>query len=1184
MKTKSEMKNVKSMKSLRTVVALLVIACCACVSSVRAQVTFNTPVTISGDGDVYTAGTLVYAYEIDATPATVNGVPFSAAGSGVTLTGFGSSYNGYGSSSSPFAGLTTAYQDILFGGDYHDSTSVSVTLNSLTSGHVYAVQLWVDDSRGSSRTETVTSSGGNTVTLTYCVGGAGGGVGQYTIGTFTASGTTQVITLNGGSSGSSQLNAIQVRDITAAITFGPGTTLAGDSDVLAVGTLVYAYDLANVNVTVNGVTFTGSTGTSSLGSGNITTTGFAYNGTTTYGPGSSYSTEYQAMLQGSDWNGGTGACTVTLNNLTAGQTYAVQLWANDSRGCCGSRNNSVVSTPLAGNTVTVAFNDSTGWGPGQYTIGIFIASSASESFTLTGNSTAQINAIQVRNITGVAGISFQGTATTIAGDADVYTGGTLLYAYCGIASGNSATVNGVTFNGTPSWTYTTSSNITCDFNGGANSAFTAASGTFNGLSSAYKTMLQGAFTENPTAPVTVSLNNLTVGHTYAVQVWVDDPRGGYNTRTENITSGYYGGVTLSYASSSAVGAVGQYITGIFTALATSQSFTLTGNSGGSSQMNAIQVRDISGAAVTFSPPATIAGDSDVYTAGTLLYAYDQSGTAATVNGVPFTAAGCNAIFGSVTTTFNACTYNAYGAGTGAPFTSLSSGYQTVLEGGIFNGAVPVTVALGGLTSGHTYAVQIWVDDSRNGYSEGTRYETVTSGGGNTVTLWYNPTGALGGLGQYTIGIFTASGTVQSITLTGNNSTQLNALQVRDITTVYSAKGASGTDLTASGNWTDSTEPGSSAIAAWNSSSLGTSLTLNSAESWGGISVSGAASNIGITGAGTLTLGASGINMSLAPVNLSIGTPITLGANQIWAVNSGQTLTSSGAISGGYSLTVTSSVGSVTYNAAYLPASPTTVTAFTGLPLASITSVGASIGGGYIAGPGPGTVCYFLNDGTTWATFQLQKYDGGYTKCVKVALTNSSGNITATVLYAKYDPSGVNDVGENFDAISSTASTVATSSGANGYGVSSITVNQGGAGSPGIVNLAGANIYTGGTTDNAGTLQLGAANAIPGNTYGGDVTVNGTLDLNTYSDTINGLNGSGTVDTVAGGTPVLTVGANGDSGSFSGVIKNSSGTLALTKSGAGTQTLSGADTYSGNTTISAGTLALSGSGSIAFSPL
>ena len=131
---------------------------------------------------------------------------------------------------------------------------------------------------------------------------------------------------------------------------------------------------------------------------------------------------------------------------------------------------------------------------------------------------------------------------------------------------------------------------------------------------------------------------------------------------------------------------------------------------------------------------------------------------------------------------------------------------------------------------------------------------------------------------------------------------------------------------------------------------------------------------------------------------------------------------------------------------------------------------------------------------------------------------------------------------------------------------------------GILILGNANNnYSGGTIISAGVLQLGVDNAIPGNSVGGNVTVNAaTLDLNTHNLTINGLNGNaaGIIDTVAGGSPTLTVGANGNNGTFAGTIQNSSGTLSLTKVGAGTETLSGGFTYSGATTVSAGTLNLS----------
>lgn len=133
--------------------------------------------------------------------------------------------------------------------------------------------------------------------------------------------------------------------------------------------------------------------------------------------------------------------------------------------------------------------------------------------------------------------------------------------------------------------------------------------------------------------------------------------------------------------------------------------------------------------------------------------------------------------------------------------------------------------------------------------------------------------------------------------------------------------------------------------------------------------------------------------------------------------------------------------------------------------------------------------------------------------------------------------------------------------------------------PGQLTLNVTNSYTGNTTNSAGTLQMGIANAI---LAVGSVQVNGTLNLGGFNQAINGLSGSGTVDGVSG-APVFAVGSSNAGGTFSGLIKNTAGSLALIKSGTNTLTLSGAtgNTYSGRTTISAGTLLVnntSGSGS------
>ena len=144
---------------------------------------------------------------------------------------------------------------------------------------------------------------------------------------------------------------------------------------------------------------------------------------------------------------------------------------------------------------------------------------------------------------------------------------------------------------------------------------------------------------------------------------------------------------------------------------------------------------------------------------------------------------------------------------------------------------------------------------------------------------------------------------------------------------------------------------------------------------------------------------------------------------------------------------------------------------------------------------------------------------------------------------------------------------------------------------GAVTLANAgNDYSGATTigtngngaypPGEALLALAADNAIPSGPGKGNVLFGAgnraTLDLNGHSAQINGLTGGGNAvisNRSGGGTYTLSVGNNDQTSAFGGSIQNSSGSLALTKIGSGTLTLSGANTYSGNTTVNGGTLAL-----------
>lgn len=196
-----------------------------------ATITNWTVSTITGDvADVSTSGTADRAYNFNAAAGTVdiNGVTFenvpgfASVGSQATpgshaVSGAHTFIPLPGSESSTVIGNTTtgtlpasvtstAYQSLL-GGDIRSGGANQVdtaapngnawrlTLESLSIGTTYQIQLWFNDSRsttGNGRTGNILTGAGN-VAIDYNTTNAAGGLGQYAVATFTADGTTQDI-------------------------------------------------------------------------------------------------------------------------------------------------------------------------------------------------------------------------------------------------------------------------------------------------------------------------------------------------------------------------------------------------------------------------------------------------------------------------------------------------------------------------------------------------------------------------------------------------------------------------------------------------------------------------------------------------------------------------------------------------------------------------------------------------------------------------------------------------------------------------------------------------------------------------------------------------------------------------------------------------------------------------------
>ena len=370
-------------------------------------------------------------------------------------------------------------------------------------------------------------------------------------------------------------------------------------------------------------------------------------------------------------------------------------------------------------------------------------------------------------------------------------------------------------------------------------------------------------------------------------------------------------------------------------------------------------------------------------------------------------------------------------------------------------------------------------------------------------------------------------------------------------------------LNLGGSWVGGTPAGSANVAVWDHTvQVNTTKALGANLSWAGIQILDPATAVTISAGNTLTLGAAGIDLSLATNSLTLSAPVVLGASQTWNVTNGLTLTAGAVVSGSSLLTLNNggnggnNSGTIILGAANTYTGGTVINSGIAQPN-TITSFGTGVvtnNGGTLL------LSVFPSAGVMVNGFNV----------AGTSLIDMFGRSVSDVLDGPWSGNGTILV-TNDTASGSTLTFGGASGGnmANFTGSIVVVTNASGTPSAGTLrfNNGGSQVNTGNA---AMSVNLGTnstvilANRDPGTTAIGELS-----------------GGPGTVvkgPTGATGTEVWSIGARNTSVTFAGAFVNNAANeiAALTKVGTGTLTLTGTNTGTstgptGATTINAGTL-------------
>ena len=436
---------------------------------------------------------------------------------------------------------------------------------------------------------------------------------------------------------------------------------------------------------------------------------------------------------------------------------------------------------------------------------------------------------------------------------------------------------------------------------------------------------------------------------------------------------------------------------------------------------------------------------------------------------------------------------------------------------------------------------------------------------------------------------------------------------------WDAGGGATTNISTNTNWTADLNPDlTSGGEIANFGSAGSTVTINTNVSLLGIVLNRDANFTIANGAGSLTLGASGINVTLpsttARTHVISESNVILAADQTWSINNNTgtaQLNVTSSIGGAFGFTKTGTGnlllgGNSTFDGAVnVNVGPVVISGGNALGSAvgatTIAATGSTTTGGQVSLSGNITVPEnFIITGTTETSgfaFPLNNSSGTNTISGSITLVGNSGvrfgasagmlNLNGPILRNGTD-NGSLLLNANASSVLNVNAPVDLNGGSLffiGAGTTVLAAQS--------ADIGSTTIYFGSPATNGTTVKLGINDALPTNknlTFGTTGTSNGadrgTLDLAGFNQTVNGLIGSvGTgatpsaastrriTNSASGTLSTITVGNGNASSTFNGLIENGAGQVALTKIGSGTLTLPTANTFTGDTTVSGGTLSL-----------